>query len=438
MEKLILLFFFLCQIVEGQELNSSKMNELFNSLETNNELMGTISITEKGKEVYFKPLGFANVVAEKIANRNTKYRIGSITKTFTAVIILQLIDEGKLSLGTTLSKYFPKIPNASKITIEDLLRHQSGLFNITQQKDIKKWASKPQSRKQMLARFIKNGTVFEPKASMEYSNTNYILLSYIAEEIEKKSYASILRDKIIIPLKLKRTEFGKMINSKNNEAFSYYFENKKWHKNEKQTDMSVPMGAGSITATTTDLTKFYNALFNDSLISKKLLKQMTTTFGNFGLGISELQFKGMKIFGHAGSIDGFQSYALFIPRKKVAIAITTNALNKGILSVVIKVLEAYFENDKTLQSSSGIILTSKDLDQYLGVYSGKVFPAKVTFTKKGNTLFAQATGQPIFKLLPIKKDVFKYDSMGIIFKFSKQSKEMRINIGGKEHLLTKE
>lgn len=438
MKKLFYVFFLLSMIVKGQDFDTQKLNDLFNTLEAENQLMGTISVTKNGDEVYYKSFGFYNVNQHLKPNKATKYRIGSITKTFTATVILQMIDEGKLTLNTTVSKYFSQIPNASKITIEDLLRHQSGLFNVTAQKDVKDWISKPQSRKQMLARFVKNGIVFQPKKDMQYSNTNYILLSYIAEEIDKKSYAKILEDRIINPLQLKRTEFGKAINSKNNEAFSYYFENDKWNKINRQTHMSAPMGAGAITSTANDLITFYNALFNGKLISEKALKEMTTTAGNFGLGISELQFKGMKVFGHSGAIDGFQSYALYIPRKNVALAILANGASAQVYPIMINVLETYFKNDKSLQGSSSITVSSEDLDKYLGVYSGKTFPAKVTFTKKKNVLFAQATGQPIFELLPVEKDVFKYDSMGIVFKFSNQAKEMRINIGGKEHLLTRE
>lgn len=431
-------FFLLSIIVKGQNSNPNNLNNLFNNLEKENQLMGTISITKNGKEAYFKPFGFYNISKKSKPNRSTKYRIGSITKTFTASIVLQLVDEGKLSLNTPLSKYFPQIPNASLITIKDLLNHQSGLFNVTKQKNIEEWISKPQSREQMLTRFVKNGADFEPRKDISYSNTNYILLSYIAEEVDNKSYAKILEDRIIKPLNLKRTAFGKAINHRKNEALAYYFKNNNWKKFDKQTHMSAPMGAGAITSTTEDLATFYNALFNSKVISDKSLKQMTMTSGNLGLGISEFQFKGMKIFGHSGGIDGFESYALYIPQKKVSIAILTNGVNTKVFPIVIKVLETYFKNDKSLQSSSSIQLTSKDLDKYLGVYAGKTFPAKVTFTKKGNTLFAQATGQPIFELLSLKKDVFKYDSMGLLFEFSNNTKQVFINIGGKKHLLTKE
>ena len=185
---------FLCSFaINSQVFNSKKLNSLFRVIESNNQGMGAVAILKKDQPVYFKSIGYSNVQKGKIANRNTKYRIGSISKTYTAAIIMQMIDEKKLTLNTYLKSYFPQIPNADKITIEDLLRHRSGLYNITNQKDLRTWITKKQSRKKMLARFEKHTVEFNPKEKTSYSNTNYILLSYIAEEVDKKSFASILK-----------------------------------------------------------------------------------------------------------------------------------------------------------------------------------------------------------------------------------------------------
>ena len=108
------------------------------------------------------------------------------------------------------------------------------------------------------------------------------------------------------------------------------------------------------------------------------------------------------------------------------------------MPTVISILETYFKNDTSLKKTPTLQLKSEELDVYLGVYSGKTFPAKITFTKKGTTLFAQATGQPIFELISPKKNLFIYDSMGIHFDFNLQNKTMELTFGGKKHLLEKE
>ncbi|MEE9407134.1 MAG: serine hydrolase domain-containing protein [Polaribacter sp.] len=400
--------------------------------------MGSISIFKDGTEFYKKNIGFSNLKNKTKGDKFTKHRIGSITKIFTTTIILQQIDEGKLTLNSLLNEFFPAIQNSDNITIEDLLRHQSGLANITEDKEIRSWITKPQSREKMIARFVKNGIQFEPKEKSKYSNTNFIILSYISEILDEKPFSEILNSRIIKPLNLKRTEFGKPIAPNNNEAFAYYFENNKWNLIDMLTHMSAPMGAGAIVSTSSELNVFFTNLFTQKLTSAESLKKFMNIKKGQGLGIMQFEFKGLKIYGHDGGIDGFQSYALYIPEKKTSIAFTFNGFSGMIMPTVISILDTYFENDTYLKKKIAINLTSAELDTYLGIYSGKTFPAKVTFSKKGNTLFAQATGQPTFKLIAVKKDSFIYDAMGIRFDFNLKTKTMELTSRGNKHLLNKE
>ena len=432
----LLLIVFLCSFLSiAQQKN---LDAFFENLATQNKAMGSISIYKNGKNTYSKHIGFKDFSKKNRANNNTKYRIGSITKTFTATIMLQLIDEGKLTLNTKLSSFFPKLPNASKITIENLLRHQSGLTNITQSDDIRSWIEKTQTRKQMINRFIKNGTQFEPGKKSEYSNTNYVILSYIAEILDKKSFKKILDSRIIKPLKLKRTEFGKSINTKNNEAHAYYFNNNQWNLITMQTHMSAPMGAGAVVSTPSDLNIFYTNLFLGKLISKSSLNNLMKIKKGFGIGVTKFSFKGLEIYGHDGGIDGFQSFALYIPERKISMAFTFNGLQSLMMPLVVSILDKYFENDSSLKRVASITLKPEDLKKYLGVYSGKTFPAKVNFTNKGNILFAEATGQPVFELTAVKKDRFIYDAMGIQFDFNPQNETLELTFSGNKHLLKKE
>ena len=427
-----------CSYLQSQTINKTKLDSLLNSIEESNMAMGTVSILKDGEEVYRKSIGFSNLNSKTKADALTKYRIGSITKTFTATIIMQLIDEEKLSLNTKLSTYFPEIKNAEKITIENLLYHRSGLYNITSEEGFMLWISKPRSRKEMLEKAIKNGVDFEPNTKTSYSNTNYILLSYIAEDIHKKLFSEILNTRIIKPLNLARTLYGKKISPEKNEALSYYQEDSEWKPITLETDLTGPMGAGAIVSTPRELNIFYDNLFSGNLTSKTALKKMKTVNENMGIGMSQLVFKGMKVYGHDGGIDGFRAMAAYIPSKNVSIAFCFNASNTSVVPTLISILETYFSNDPKLESKSKIGLKPEDLDVYLGVYSGSTFPAKVTFTKEGNTLIVQATGQPAFKLIATKKDTFSYDSMGIKFSFNLSDNSMILNFGGKEHKLQKE
>ncbi len=189
---------------QTQEQNK-KLDSLFDKINANELTMGSISIFSNGKEAYSRSIGYLDVANQTPANSSTAYRIGSITKTFTAVVVMQLVEEGKLKAEALLAEYFPQVPNSDKITVEHLLRHQSGLFNITDDEDHKKWMLTPQSREVMLKRIVKNGTLFMPAEETKYSNTNYLLLPYIAEEIEDKTYAEIVKQRIVDKIDLKNT-----------------------------------------------------------------------------------------------------------------------------------------------------------------------------------------------------------------------------------------
>jgi D-alanyl-D-alanine carboxypeptidase len=333
----------------AQTINKTRLDSLFMLIETKNKGMGSFSISKEGKEIYHKSIGYSDIANDAKNNKTTKYRIGSITKTFTATIIAKLVEEGKLHFSTTLNTFFPKIPNAKKITIDNLLRHQSGLFNITEQENFASWIITPKSREQMLERFIKNGTIFEPGKETKYSNTNFILLSYIAEDIEHKSFSEILESRIIKPLKLQRTEYGKKINPQNNEALSYFEEDSEWQLIQNHTDMSGPMGAGAIVSTASELNVFYENLFSGKLVTEKSLAQMTDTSTRMGMGLDGNVLHDKQIYGHNGGIDGFRSLSIYMPEEKLAITYIGNGVVMSPKSCILAALKIYFGIDNNIQ-----------------------------------------------------------------------------------------
>jgi CubicO group peptidase (beta-lactamase class C family) len=398
--------------------------------------MGSISIFKEGNEAYQRSFGFAELNKIK-ATKDTKYRIGSISKTFTAVIIMQMIDESKITLDTKLSSWFPEIPNASTITIEALLRHRSGLFNFTNAPDYTSWMVSKHSKDDLLKKFIANGTVFKPDEKAAYSNTNYILLSLIAEKVDKKDFALILKDRIITPCKLEDTYYGGKIKPKENEAFSYTNINK-WTL-ATETDMSVPIGAGAIVSNPTDLNIFYNQLFSGKLVSVESLSKMKKLVDGFGIGMFQIPFYERMAFGHTGGIDGFQSMIGYFPDEKVSIAYTSNGVVMPMNDILIGALSIYFGKDYILPDfKPAMELTSAALDKYLGVYSSPDFPLKVTITKNGNTLIGQATGQPSFPLEAFEKDKFKFDQAMLKLEFQPDESKMILKQRGGEFELKKE
>jgi len=328
--------------------NIKKLDTFFSLIASNNKGMGSISFFQDSEEIYQKTIGFSNIKNQIKSNKRTKYRIGSITKTFTATILMQLVDEDKLSLDTKLATFFPEIPNASNITIESLLRHRSGLYDVANQEDFTNWMEKPQTKEQMLYRIIKNGINFNVNEQREYSNTNYILLSYILEKIEGKTFDEILQSRIVEPCDLKDTYFGGKIKTENNQAFSYSMESE-W-KLATETDMSIPMGAGGIISTPTDLNLFYDQLFNGTLVSDKSRHAMTDIIDGWGMGLSQFPFPNKLAYGHPGSIDGFSSIAVYFPEERLGVTYITNAEDLPLRNIFFTALNAYFDDTFEIQN----------------------------------------------------------------------------------------
>lgn len=433
--KLTLLFGLLFSTSFAQTLNTVKLDSLFQILETKDKFMGSIAISENGKLLYTKSIGKDDIETNKHSTILTKYRIGSISKMFTSCMVFKAVEEGKINLNQTIEKYFPTIINSSKITIGNLLNHRSGIHNFTNDKNYLSYNTEPKSEKQMIEIIANGKSDFEPNSKAEYSNSNYVLLSYILEKTYKKTYKELLTAKIIKPLGLKNTYFGSKTNIQNNESYSYSFE-EKWQK-ENETDLSIPMGAGAIISNPTDLVLFIENLFANKIISQNSLEQMKTIKDNYGMGIFQVPFYEKQGFGHTGGIDGFASVVSYFPENKLAIALTSNGRTYENNNVMIGVLSTYYNKSFQIPTFNIIEYRTEDLDKYLGEYSKENFPLKITVTKEDNKLFAQATGQSAFPLEAIEKDIFEFSDANIKMEFNTKDNKMTIIQRGKKTEMTK-
>ena len=419
----------------AQKLNVAKLDSLFFILESKDKYMGSIAIAENGKIIYAKSIGKDDIETNKKSTENSKYRIGSISKMFTSTLIFKAIEEKKLTLNQTIERFFPNLENAKTITIGNLLNHKSGIHNFTSDEEYLKYNTQPKSESEMTAIIEKAKSDFAPNAKNEYSNSNYVLLSYILEKIYKKPYKSILEKNIIKPLGLKNTFFGDKINLKNNEAYSYDFEDR-WVK-QTETDMSIPMGAGAIVANPTDLTIFIKSLFEGKIINQKSLELMNTFDDRFGFGIFKVPFYDKTGFGHTGGIDGFTSMLSYIPEEKLAIALTSNGNIYSNNNIAIAALSNFFNKPFTIPDFKELVLKTEDLDQYVGEYSSDSFPLKIMITKENTTLIAQATGQSSFPLTATEKDKFEFEAAKIMLAFKPSENQMTLNQGGRTFVLTR-
>ncbi|TGV00417.1 serine hydrolase domain-containing protein [Flavivirga rizhaonensis] len=424
MKKLLLILLLVTTTGFSQSTNYKQLDSFLELLYQNNKVMGSLSILQKGESVYNKSVGFQYIDQNerKLATIATKYRVGSITKTFTATLIFQLVDEGKIKLGDKLSVYFPKVTNASNITIANLLNHSSGLFNITNDEDFQTWMLEPTTQAEMLSRILKYDVVFQPGVKHEYSNTNYVLLGYILEKIENKSYKAILEERIVDKLDLDNTYYGSNIDITDKECLSYYFENETWHE-DNQTHMSVPGGAGSIVSNPSDLVVFIDALFNNKLMTKESFALMTRIESEYGSGIFSMKKNGITFFGHNGGIDSFLSMLIYIPKLEIAIALNTNALDFDPMSIMFNAVNAVTGKDIIIPNFDTIELTEEEIEQYAGVYESKDLPFKLVFEAHGKTLIGGTEGSNLLELSARPKIEFTtLNNSGVVLDFDIKNK----------------
>lgn len=417
----------------SQEFQALKLDNYFESLEQNDKVMGSVCVSRDGVNIYSKSVGFSDVESKIKASQNSTYKIGSISKSFTAVLIFQAVEKGMLKLTTTLDGYFPTIRNAENITVDYLLSHRSGIHNFVDN-NFPSWATEPKSREGLLKIIEDGGSDFAPNSKAQYSNSNYVLLSYMLEIVYGKPFSEILQDNIINPLKLTNTYFGKPKMNQTCNSYKYF---DKW-RIESDTDPTATMGAGGIISTTNDLNVFFHALFNGKLINQGSLVQMKTITEGFGRGLLQIPF-GTKIgYGHTGGIDGFNSIAIYFPDDKTAYSLTSNGANYLINNISIAVLSGIYNVPFDIPSFTVINLESEDLDKYLGIYSSAQLPIKITVSKRDKTLVAQGTGQPSFDLEASAEHFFKFEQGGIVMVFDPDKKTMTLKQGGGSFLMKKE
>lgn len=410
----------------GQSLNVKKLDSLFNSLASRDLAMGSLTISKNGIVQYKKAIGYSFIDNNKKAraNINTKYRVGSISKMFTAVMVFQLIEEGKINLNQKLNAYYPNLPNADEITIRNLLYHRSGLHDYTKGTNFPEWMDKYKTHEDLLNIIIEKGADFEPDAKADYSSTNYLLLGYIIERVCKMSYGNALEKRIVSKIGLHDTYYGNAINTNKNESTSYKYSDDTWKK-EKETNLNIHGGAGSIVSTPTDMVKFIDGLFAYKLVSQPSLDNMKTLIDGYGMGMFSNMYGSKSSLGHNGRVEEFYSALWYFPGEKLSVAYCTNGINYPRVDIIERVLKICFNERIDIPFSNPINLKSQDLDKFLGKYSSDQMPLIVTCTKENTKLFVETKGK-VFDLKPVSKNYFMHAPTGYFFEFNPKERQLLV------------
>lgn len=406
-----------------------KIDDFISYLEKNNAEAGEISIFKEGKEVYKRNFGEASLSEKDKAT----FQIGSITKSMTAMMLFKLIEKKQLNLNDKLSKFYPKIPNAEKITISQLLHHSSGLGDYVVGKNTMKWLTEKTSEEQIMNHIIEQGSLFEPGTKVQYSNSGYYLLTKILKKISKKSYADNLKETFIQPLQLKN--FYTASQTPTNVFSSYNYANT-W-ESVKDFDFNNVVGVGDIATTPTNLNIILNALFAGKIVSKESLSSMMPSEDRFGMGLALIPFYSKMFVGHSGGTYGTNSLMVYNGEDNISIAYSLNADRIGANNFVIDIFSILYNKEFSLPTFSTTKITETELKQYVGDYSSKDIPLGIKIFIKNGGLFAQGTGQPEFPLEFMEKNQFKFDNAGLKMIFFPEKEEMQLEQGGGKFIFSK-
>ncbi len=311
-----------------------KLMSLYNEY---GQFNGSALVAENGKVIYKKGHGLANMEWDITNTPSTKHRLGSITKQFTGMLIMQLVEKGTLKLDVPITTYLPDYPKSTgdKITVHHLLTHTAGIPNYTSFPGFFKNHSRKPYTPDEFAKVFKDSTLqFNPGEKFAYSNSGYFLLGVIIEKVSGKTYEQMLQENIFTPLKMKNTGFDHHSTILKNRATGY---NKfgSSYANSPYLDMSIPYAAGSMYSTVEDLYLWDQALYTDQLISKKFKELIFTpdastgkaSYG-YGWGINYQPLgkttDSIKVIGHGGGINGFNTIISRIPADKHLIVLLNN------------------------------------------------------------------------------------------------------------------
>ena len=318
------------------ETKAKKIHDLLSACTEYGQFNGSVLVAQKGEIIYKNGFGQANMEWEIPNKADTKYRLASISKQFTALLIVQLFAENKLKLDVPITNYLPDYPeaNGSKITIHHLLTHTSGLPNYTSFPTYREMMLAPHGMMEIVNSFADKKLEFTPGEKMAYSNSGYALLGAIIEKITGQSYEQALQDKIFSPLKMNNTGYDSPHTILKNRASGYH-RNVNTFENSNYINMSVAYAAGALYSTVEDLYLWDRALYTEKLMPKKymdlLFEKHVPAWGQhygYGWEIGEMPVGNTKeripSISHGGSINGFNTKITRIPSDQSLILLFNN------------------------------------------------------------------------------------------------------------------
>jgi CubicO group peptidase (beta-lactamase class C family) len=389
---------------------------------TGGHFIGSVLLAKGDNVLLSRGYGSANLEWNIPNSPATKFRLGSLTKQFTATCVMLLEERGKWNVHDPVKKYMPDAPAAwDKITIFNLLTHTSGIPSFTGFPDYADSEAKTTTPEKLVARFRDKPLEFEPGSKWNYSNSGYVLLGYLIEKVGGRTYQQFLQENIFTPLGMKDSGYDSNAAIIPRRA-SGYSPSKDGVVNAGFINMTIPFSAGSLYSTTEDLLKWERGLFGGKVLSQASLKKMTTPFKeNYAFGLLVTSPNGRKKIDHGGGIEGFNTELAYWPDDQLTVVVLAN-LNGGAPGEIANQLAATVHGEKiTLPSERKEITLSREVLQgYVGTYT--LAPkVDLNITLEGDHLETQLTGQPKFPIFAESQTLFFLKVVDAQLEFAKDA-----------------
>ena len=432
MKKQILIFAFTltAALINGQEkldeALSASLDRLIEARYQPNGPGATALVARKGVVIYKKSFGMADLELNVKMETEHVFRIGSLTKQFTAVAILQLVEAGKIKLDDDITRFIPDYPVAGKgITVENLLTHTSGIMDYTAMAGYEAGIAEHISPVDMIARFKNEPLRFAPGSRYSYSNSNYFLLGHIISQVSGKTYEKYLEDHIFVPAGMTHSFYAAENLIIPDRASGYSSDNGQT-VNAPYISMTQPYEAGSVLSTVGDMFKWHQALLSNKLISQGSLKKAFSAFkltngdyANYGYGWKTGGIYDMSSVWHGGAITGFGTMQVYLPQEDILVLVFSNCdcnPPKDLAQVMAATVTGRIREYTPVQ------ISSKSLREYEGVFENAKGQLRINTVIDNQLLSRVGRGRNV-ALKPFETDRFFVDQMqGIDFTRNKKGK----------------
>lgn len=417
----ILVGLIITQLLLGQEKQFATIDSIFSKAYPTNSPGAAVLIAKGDKILYRKAFGMSNLELRVKMKPENVFQLASITKQFTSIATLMLMEQGKISLKDPLSKYIVDFPRGNEITIHHLLNHSSGIKNYTNLPEFREKTRLDLTPEDIINSFKNLPLDFNPGEKYSYSNSGYCLLGYIIEKISGMSYDDFIQKNIFNQLGMKNSSYANAYKIIPNKANGYQLYDGNFETPDFMSS-TIPYAAGSLMSTVDDMFLWNKAISKNLLISEKtkqlafanhtLLNGKPSNYG-YGWAINELA--GFTTLEHPGGINGYSTSGIYMPEKNIYAIVLTNLDNgKGPESLNLKAVSAII--GKPIVEQKPVSLSEMQLKKWVGAYQ---FEDVVRIIKYDNgALYSMREGGRPLMLIPISENEFQFANSMATYQFS--------------------